>query len=665
MPSPLTRRSALGLIGAAAGTAALSFPAATAFASTPASSSDGPSVTLVDNGTTATLANGIIQFTVVKATAEITDLRLLASSHGNSDTNLLPGGRSGHGYTTINYSGAPGAVGLKNAAYSVITETAERVEISMLDNDPALLGFYLDIRLVLERGRSGLYNYWIIKYPETMPDDLSLGQLRYAYSADDPAFRWFVVDDDRGVQQRPTAEELENGVTLQDSVYALPDGSIYSKYQNKSNLEGDSNVFMMSNGRVGLSLIQANKDWFGGPTRQELTTHDYYKGMILLWHPVSSHYGIDVQPPKGWEKVYGPSYLHVGEVSAGDERTNVATLWEDAKQAAAQEQKSWPYRWITDPTYAATTRSTVSGQLVISSHGPADNGWALLYQPEPDREWQSATLDGNDWQHNGHGYVYSAKIGRDGRFTIPAVRPGTYTLAAFSDGVLGEYRRPGIKVPASSTVSTGTHVWAPTSHGTTLWQIGTPNRSAQEFHISGGKHGYSDTLTWLEYPYDFPAGVDFKVGVDDPATDWNYFHPAVRTPGTPTQLAWRGTTGDSSLETWKIRFDSNGYRRGTGYLDIHLTGAVFGTLAVTLNGTAIASFDPVPGVNRDACSYRLAVRGMHRRLQTISFPANLIHRGENVLALAPAAPAEAPTTDNWMQPMAGVMYDTIRLQVHP
>ncbi|GAA4812445.1 polysaccharide lyase family protein [Streptomyces ziwulingensis] len=662
MPTPLARRSALGLLGAAAGAAALPLSAPVASAAT-SPAATAPAVTLVDNGSTVTLANGIIQFTVVKASAKITDLRLLASSHGNGDTNLLSG-RSGNGYTTINYSGASVAVGLKNATFTVVTETADRVEISLLDNDPALLGFYLDIRLVLERGRSGLYNYWIVKYPETMPDGLSLGQLRYAYSADDPAFRWFVVDDARGVQRRPTAEELAAGVTLQDSVYALPDGTIYSKYQNKTNLEGDSHVFLMSNGRVGLSLIQADKDWFGGPTRQELTTHDYYSGMILLWHPVSSHYGIDVQPPKGWEKVYGPSYLHVGEVAAGDEETNVAALWQDAKQEAARERQSWPYQWLTDPAYAATTRSTVSGRLVVSGRGAADNGWALLYQPEPDREFQTATLDGDDWQHNGNGYVYSAKIGADGRFTLPAVRPGTYTLAAFCAGVLGEYRRPGIKVPAASKVGTGTHVWSPVSHGTTLWQIGTPDRSAQEFHISGGPTGYSDTLTWLEYPYDFPEGVDFKVGTDDPATDFSYFHPAVRTPGTPAQLAWRGTTADHTLETWKIRFDSNGYRRGTGYLDIHLAGSTFGTLAVGLNGTGIASLDPVPGVNRDASSYRLAVRAMHRRLKTIAFPANLIQRGENVLTLAPAAPAKAPTSDNWMQPMAGVLYDTIRLQVH-
>ncbi|WP_327174507.1 polysaccharide lyase family protein [Streptomyces sp. NBC_01335] len=659
MSSPIARRTVLGLMGAAA----LTLPHATAaMAAGPARAAAGPDVTLVDNGSTATLANGLIQFTVVKATARITDLRLLAGPQADSSTNLFAGAH-GNGYTEFNYSGAPKAVTLTGAVFSVVSRTPDRVEISMLADDPAQLGFYVDIRMAVERGRPGIYNYWIVKYPEDMPDGLTLTQLRYAYAADTPAFRWFVVDDERGIQQRPTAEELKEAVTLQDSTVVLPDGTLYSKYQNKSNLEGDNHVFMISDGRVGLSLVQASKESFGSPTRQELTCHDYYDGMILLWHPVASHYTANVEVSKGWEKVYGPSYLHVGGAAAGDERANVEALWKDAKQAAAVERAQWPYKWITDPTYAAADRSSVSGKLSVASLGSVENGWALLYQPEPDREYQEITLDGDDWQYAGRGYVYAARIAPNGRFTIPAVRPGTYTLAAFARGALGEYRRAGIEVPASKSVQLGTQVWKPTSHGKTLWQIGTPDRTSQEFHIHGGEDGYFKTLTWLEYPYEFPEGVDFKVGVDDPATQWNYFHPAVRTPGTPAQLQWRGTTPDDTLEAWKIRFDSRSYRRGTGYLDISLAASVFSTLAVTLNGSPLASFTPVPGVRGDGSSYRLAARAAHRTIPTITFPADLIQDGENVLTLAPVDPAQAPTSDNWMQPMSGVMYDAIRLQV--
>jgi rhamnogalacturonan endolyase len=132
----------------------------------------------------------------------------------------------------------------------------------------------------------------IYKYTPSMPDGLTIQQLRYAVAAGDPSFTYFVVDDKRGVQQRPTIADSRAWTTLQDTTYALPDGSIYSKYQNITDLEGDNSVFMISNGKVGVSVIQASKEAFaGGPTKQELTAHDYYDGEILLWHPFTSHYG--------------------------------------------------------------------------------------------------------------------------------------------------------------------------------------------------------------------------------------------------------------------------------------------------------------------------------------------------------------------------------------
>lgn len=659
MSNSIARRSILGLLGTTAGAAALS-----GFAPLRAYAAGETEVTLVDNGTSVTLANGLIKFTVVKATAKITDLRLIGSKQGNEDTNLLSGSH-GSGYTTFNYSGAPRAVALGNASFRVVSQDSERIEISMVADDPSRLGFYLDIRMALERGASGLHSYWIVKYPENMPDGLALEQLRYAFAADDPAFRWFVVDDARGVQQRPTISDTQNWVTLQDSTTVLPDGSIYSKYQNVSDLEGDSHVFTISNGKVGLSLVQASKEAFGAPTRQELTCHDYYDGMILLWHPVTGHYGVPkIEPVKGWEKVYGPFYLHVSEAAVGDARANVAALWEDAKIAAAREEAAWPYTWVSDPAYAAAERSTVKGKLVVRSMGVVRDGWAVLYQPTVDREYQGMTLDGADWQLHALDYVYSAKIDKGGRFTLNGVRPGRYTLAAYVPGAMGEYRQSGIEVPAGSVQDTGTHVWAPTKHGTTLWQIGTPDRSSEEFFIPGGDDGFRRTLAWLEYPYDFPNGVDFRVGTDDPALAWNYFQPVVKTPGTPFQLEHRGTVPDSSLTTWKIRFQANKYKRGSGFLDIALAGQVFATLGVSLNGTQIASVDPLPGTVSDASSYRMVSRGWHRQIPTIIFPANLIHDGENILTLSPTRPAQAPTSDDWMQPMAGIMYDAIRLQVN-
>jgi rhamnogalacturonan endolyase len=616
------------------------------------------------------LGNGLVSVTVVKATGQIPELRLVGSAHGNQDVNLV-GGTNGQGYSTFDYylGTTRYSKGLSGAAYRVVADTAERVEIALATSDPGVLPFAVEVHFAVLAGRPGLYCFMVFGYPAGMPAGLTIQQLRYAFAAGDPSFTYFVVDDARGIQQRPSIADTKTWTTLQDTTYLLPDGRVYSKYQNISGLEGDNHGFLVSNGTLGLALVQAGKEAFaGGPTKQELTAHDYYDGEILLWHPFTSHYGSpDLAPPVGWEKVYGPFYLHVTESAETDPVAAVGRMWTDAKRAARRETASWPYRWVADPRYAAGSRSTVRGRLTVAG-GSAAGARVVLSQPEPDREYQGVTLSGRDWQYQNLGYVYGGQADGRGGFTVPAVRPGTYTLAAFVDGVLGEYTVDGVVVGPGARADLGHLVWRPERHGRTLWQLGTPNRSAGEFAVYGGPDGFRHHLSWLEYPYQYPDGVDFTIGADDPAEAWNYFQPCYRTPGTPYQLQLRGTTPDHTLTTWTVRFAARGYRAGTAALDIALAGAVFTTLRVRLNGVELASFDPLPGPPGDNSSYRLACRGMYRRLPTITFPATLIARGANALTLSPTRPPKAPltrgnTVDDWMEPMAGIMYDTIRLQV--
>ncbi len=99
-----------------------------------------------------------------------------------------------------------------------------------------------------------------------------------------------------------------------------------------------------------------------------------------------------------------------------------------------------------------------------------------------------------------------------------------------------------------------------------------------------------------------------------------------------------------------------------------MAASVFGTLRVALNGTELAGFDPLPGPAGDNSSYRLAARGMYRRLPPITFPASQLLVGENALTFTPVRAPKAPltrgnTVDDWMEPMAGIMYDTIRLRI--
>ena len=51
-----------------------------------------------------------------------------------------------------------------------------------------------------------------------------------------------------------------------------------------------------------------------------------------------------------------------------------------------------------------------------------------------------------DWQQDAKHYEFWVKGADDGAFEIPNVRPGSYTLRAFADGVLGEFTKADVKV---------------------------------------------------------------------------------------------------------------------------------------------------------------------------------------------------------------------------
>ena len=614
-------------------------------------------VELTDNGSSVTMKNSKISMNVNKSTAEISSLYAIDSD--KPDFNLV-GGDMGRGYYLANYSigDEDYEEGISDAEFDIVSESDERVEIVMTADDPNKLPFYVEVHMALEKDSPGLYYYTVYKYTDDMPDDLDIGQLRYAIALEDSSFEYFVVDDDRGVQKRPTQDEMDNAEQLQDTTFLLPgpdlpEGNVYSKYQNISNTEGDNHVFMASNGDFGVSLIQASKEYFdGGPTKQELTVHDYYDGEILLWHEHTGHYGTpSIQPEKGWEKMYGPFYLYIDESDGSDPVENVEEMWEDSKQASNKEQDKWPYKWIKNSIYEADNRTNVSGNLEITDHSSPENAWVILSPP------------GVDWQEDTEGYVYSERADENGDFNIDGVRPGKYTLTAFADGVMGEFKKNEITIDSGDSQDIGTLEWTPEKYGEQLWQIGTPNRSSEEFYVYGGENGFRNHLTWLEYPYDFPDDVDFEIGKSVTNQDWNYFQPMYKTPGTDEQLDLRGTDKDQSLTEWNIRFDSEGYEKGEGTLSIDLASSVFASLDVKLNGETISTFDEMPGPPGDNASYRQGVRGIYSSLDPIQFDANLIEKGENTITLVPHDNPKAPTSDDWMEPMAGIMYDVIRLEV--
>ncbi len=83
------------------------------------------------------------------------------------------------------------------------------------------------------------------------------------------------------------------------------------------------------------------------------------------------------------------------------------------------------------------------------------------------------------WPHDGNYYQFWTDGTDDGKFTIPSIRPGTYTLHAFADGVLGEFAKTNITVEAGKNLDLGKIEWKPVRYGKQIWEIGYPEPQRQ------------------------------------------------------------------------------------------------------------------------------------------------------------------------------------------
>ena len=74
-----------------------------------------------------------------------------------------------------------------------------------------------------------------------------------------------------------------------------------------------------------------------------------------------------------------------------------------------------------------------------------------------DADFGAAAVAGGtvDWTHDAKFYQFWNDGSEDGKFTISNIRPGTYTLHAFADGVLGEFAQANITVEAGQSLDLG------------------------------------------------------------------------------------------------------------------------------------------------------------------------------------------------------------------
>jgi rhamnogalacturonan endolyase len=422
---------------------------------------------------------------------------------------------------------------LSHCEYRLLRRGPDAAEVEFDAEPGEWFPFKTEVHYLLPRGESGFYAYVIYRHAAGMPAG-NIGQTRFVIKGvrGTELFTNHVVDDKRQ-GPFPTSPVVQ---TVQDATYRLADGTIYTKYNNSAFTCDDVAHGMAGHG-VGLWIVWPSTEFLnGGPIRQDLTVHE---DNVLLAMFQGGHFGagsIDVKQDENWAKLFGPVFVYVNR---GPE---IESMWDDAKKRAANERAPWPYTWLKCDEYPLQ-RGTVSGRVALSDGATTKDAWVVLAPP-----------DGRDWPLSSNGYMFYTKTDAEGRFSIPKVRPGDYTLFVSGANQFEDFKRENVKVLPDAATDLGTLSWTPLTHGQKLWQIGVADRSSREFRNGDDIRHYGN---FLRYPTDFPDDVTFTIGKSQEARDWNF-----------AQWSWY-----SKMPYWTILFDLPQPQKGKATLTIGLASA--------------------------------------------------------------------------------------------
>jgi rhamnogalacturonan endolyase len=375
---------------------------------------------------------------------------------------------------------------------------------------------------------------------------------------------------------------------------------------------GEGNVYGWSSTsqHMGLWIINPSNEYLaGGPLKTELAVHDGGVGrgaLLNYWGGTHFYGGFEpVLANQRREKVMGPWVLYANQTELTGKDGHDA-LWDDAKDQLVREQEQWPYEWEADPRYLPrAARGSVAGALSFSdTEQPALTSayaWVGLAGPP--------VAGAPNFEHQGWDYQYWTVADANGKFSLKNVRPGSYTLHAFREGIHGVYlgQTNAVRVSAGAAVEVGDVAWNADRLGPTVWELGTPDRTPREFRRGDQLRQYGTNLL---FPNDFPNGVDFTIGRSDPSKDWNYMQPG---------------------GTWTLRFNLEDIPPdvANASLVLDVAGSDGVTVQANVNGDPIgtARFPYNDGtISRDQ---------PHGVLQSgrVTIPRNQLRTGENTLTL--------------------------------
>jgi rhamnogalacturonan endolyase len=639
-----------------------------------AASGQGDRVTIRETDALYILDNGIVTASVAKASGDLVSLRY--GAHEMLATFLLPDGTPdlvrdppGHHPHGVNRGFADhqygfwshDAMGPRGSGDAIARITIDpernggaRGEVSILGvskgrkmgTGPGVPGgeqatgqFAADveIRYTMGRGEAGVYTYCRFEHPADYPTT-AIGEARFCAKLAD-FFDWMCIGrSEHHFKHYP--KELREG-----------DKYVYTTALYESPAFGWASATQ----GVGFWCINASMEYMsGGPTKVEFLGHrdtNAIAAPCVLNYWRSSHYGgavLDVAEGEHWSKTIGPLLLYVN--TGPDPRA----MFDDARARQESEAAAWPYAWVESDDYpSATERATVRGRLILRDPlAPAGAAMRNVRVGLTAADWASA-VPGRDgsavvvgWQRDAKHYQFWARGADDGRFQIPHVRPGVYTLRAFADGVLGEFAHAEVEVGAGS-VDLGEIVWTPARHGRQLWEIGVPNRDGSEFFMS---ESFWKPEIPLEYARLFPDDVHFVVGASDPARDWFFMQVPHNEDAEAKSLPYRGIPTPGRATPFAVSFELDAPFAGTVFLRLAICGTGARELEIVVNDREAGTIAlPMP----DGAITRHGRHGLWYETG-LEFDAGLLRAGANVLKIViPAGPINN-----------GILYDDVRLEAN-
>jgi len=293
--------------------------------------------------------------------------------------------------------------------------------------------------------------------------------------------------------------------------------------------------------------------------------------------------------------------------------------------------------------------------------------------------------DAGSWIHEARYYQFFNDGTEDGKFAITKVIPGKYTLHATADGVLGDFAKADITVEPGKTIDLGKLEWKPVRDGKQIWEIGYPDRAADEFLKGDGQNFW--LWGWnLRYALLFPNDLTYTVGKSDPKKDWffeevphatdlSFVNPEAKDPAnqrfgwvkaeslmqypqTDQTGPWK-VYGHGKDTVWTIKFNLPKQEQGVAALRVALAGVdgLRNGLAVSVNGQSAGAVGDGSNPDNQRLIQTNAIRyntdkGLWQQ-RTLKFDAALLKAGENTMTFTlPAGDLQS-----------GVVWDYLRLEL--